>query len=148
MIITIVTPTLNGEEFLPACIESVRGQLAPGVAIEHVIVDGGSTDGTLELAEQAGCTIVGGKDTGIFDAANKGYRAASGDVFGFLGCDDQLLPGSAAAIAGWYHERDTEWAVGALRWIDASGRWLGDIQSKKAVDSTPTNDAVIRIREL
>ena len=50
MIVTIVTPTLNAVDFLKECIESARRNATRGIEIEHVIVDGGSTDGTVELA--------------------------------------------------------------------------------------------------
>ena len=68
MIVTIVTPTLNAVEYLKECIESARRNTTRGIEIEHVIVDGGSADGTVELARSYGLKVMQGKDSGIFDA--------------------------------------------------------------------------------
>jgi len=68
VIVTVVTPTLNGIEFLKECMESVRQQESRRVSVEHVIVDAGSVDGTVELAESYGLRVMKGKARGIFDA--------------------------------------------------------------------------------
>ena len=70
--ITVVTPSLNGIRYFNECIESVRAQQSNHVDVEHIIVDGGSTNGTVELARQRGCTVMVGKDDGLFDAHNRG----------------------------------------------------------------------------
>ena len=127
MRISIVTPTLNAARFLDNCARSVSLERSADVEIEHLIVDGGSTDQTLDIARNYGCAIVQGHDDGIFDAANRGYEAASGEVVGFLGADDELATGAARTIRDWFEKRDTEWAVGSLRWIDGEGKSLGDI---------------------
>lgn len=95
MILTIVTPTLNAVDYLKECIESARRNATRGIEIEHVIVDGGSTDGTVELARSYGLRVMQGKDSGIFDAINKGSFNSSGELLGFLGADDVMLPGAA-----------------------------------------------------
>src|SRR5262245_15085264 len=66
MIVTVVTPTLNAIEYLAECIESVKRNNSALVEVEHVIVDGGSSDGTVELAQKNGLRILTGKDRGIF----------------------------------------------------------------------------------
>jgi glycosyltransferase involved in cell wall biosynthesis len=90
--ITIVTVVRNGERTLAACLDSVARQRHPEV--EHVVVDGASTDRTLEIIrqrERAGLRWTSEPDAGIYDAMNKAVRLATGDFFLFLGADDVLL---------------------------------------------------------
>jgi glycosyltransferase len=92
--VSIVTVTFNSAATLGDTLASVAGQSYPSV--EHVLVDGGSTDGTVELiraAEQAAPGRVrwlSEPDEGIYDAMNKGIALASGDVIGILNSDDFL----------------------------------------------------------
>ncbi len=125
MIVTIVTPTLNAVKYLKECIESVRGNESDDIKVEHVIVDGGSTDGTVELCESYGLRIIQGKDKGIFDAINKGSFNSSGELIGCLGADDVLLDGSLAEIVKSYRQSGKRWVVGGIRWIDEFGNVLG-----------------------
>jgi glycosyltransferase involved in cell wall biosynthesis len=127
MILTIVTPTLNAVGYLKECIESARRNATREVEIEHVIVDGGSTDGTVELARSYGLRVMQGKDSGIFDAINKGSFNSSGELLGFLGADDVMLPGAAAGVVDAYRKGRRRWVVGAIRWIDSNGRSLGGL---------------------
>ncbi len=87
MRISIVTPTLNRAHFLAQAIESV---LAQGDAdVEHIIVDGMSTDGTVELlARHPHLRVIREPDGGLYDALNKGLRAATGEWIGWLNSDD------------------------------------------------------------
>jgi glycosyltransferase involved in cell wall biosynthesis len=55
VLISVVTPTLNAIYYLRDCIESVRIQQTPNVQVEHIVVDGGSSDGTVEFARSRGC---------------------------------------------------------------------------------------------
>jgi len=127
MIISIVTPTLNAARYLPECIDSVRRNCGPGIEAEHVIVDGGSTDGTLEIAHRFGVRVLTGKDSGIFDAVNKGSLQSSGELIGFLGGDDLLLDGALARVAQVYRDTGRRWIVGGIRWVDEDGRSLGNL---------------------
>jgi glycosyltransferase involved in cell wall biosynthesis len=127
MLITVVTPTLNAIRYLPECIESTRIQEGPDVHVEHIVVDGGSTDGTVELARSQGCVVMTGKDDGIFDAINKGSFNSNGMLLGFLGADDLLLPGALAAVARHYEASGHRWVTGGGRWLDGEGRPRGDI---------------------
>src|SRR5271157_5126769 len=107
--------------YLDECIESVKIQRSENVDIEHMIVDGGSTDGTLEFARQQGCTVMTGKDDGIFDAINRGSFAAQGELLGCLGCDDILLPGALEQVAQTYERSGRHWVGGGVRWLDSRG---------------------------
>jgi glycosyltransferase involved in cell wall biosynthesis len=128
MIISVVTPTLNSARWIEACAGSVRMQAGPGVDVEHVVIDGGSSDDTVELARRAGCRVVGdGDDEGIFDAVNKGTRASTGQLVGFLGADDVLMPGALDAIARRYVSSGRRWVTGSYQWTDGLLRPLGTI---------------------
>lgn len=94
-LVSIVTPSLNQAHYLRQAIESVQTQTYP--RIEHIIVDGGSTDGTLEvLAEYEGVRWVSEPDRGQSHALNKGVSLGSGEILGWLNADDTYEP---AAIA-------------------------------------------------
>lgn len=91
--VTVVTVVYNGAEYIERAIDSVAGQSYPN--IEYIIVDGGSTDGTLDILERRKADItryISEPDKGIYDAMNKGIALATGDWIYFLGCDDFLYP--------------------------------------------------------
>jgi hypothetical protein len=137
MLVTVVTPSFNGIEYLRDCIASTRSQEGPNVQVEHMIVDGGSTDGTVELARELGCTVMTGKDEGIFDAINKGSFAGRGELLGFLGCDDMLLPGALDAVVRSYREGGRRWVVGGIRWTDGDGVSRGDLAAPPSWMTVP-----------
>jgi glycosyltransferase involved in cell wall biosynthesis len=84
---SIVVPTLDRKRMLLSAIESVRAQSWPSVEI--IVVDGGSTDGTIEaIATQSDICLLKGPDKGVYDAFNKGIAQASGDIVGVLNSDD------------------------------------------------------------
>ncbi len=100
--ISVVTATLNRRDFLPRCIESVAAQSYADK--EHVIIDGGSTDGTVEIlreyaAEYPHIRWISEPDDGLSQALNKGLALASGDAVGVLGDDDYYLPGALERVA-------------------------------------------------
>lgn len=89
MKISIITVVFNGIGTLKTCLESVLGQSYPDV--EYLVIDGGSTDGTVELVRSYGSRIAvfrSEPDNGIYDAMNKGLALATGDVVGILNADD------------------------------------------------------------
>jgi glycosyltransferase involved in cell wall biosynthesis len=89
MEITIVTPCFNSIRWIDLCLRSVRHVLQ-GRDYEHIVVDGGSTDGTLEfLQKQKDIRLIGGPDKGMYDALNKGMAAARGRFLGHLNADEQ-----------------------------------------------------------
>ena len=95
---SIITPTFNRRDMLAEALDSVSRQDWPEV--EHIVVDGGSTDGTLELvAGRPTLRLIGGPDQGVYDALNKGIAAATGDVVCFLNSDDVFEPGALKAAA-------------------------------------------------
>lgn len=89
MKISIITTTYNSASTIKDTLESVNSQNYS--IIEHIIVDGGSKDNTLSLVERYGksvSTVISEPDKGIYDAMNKGIKAATGDVIGMLNSDD------------------------------------------------------------
>jgi len=98
--ITIVTPSFNQGAFVEESIRSVLLQAYPD--LELIVVDGGSTDGSVEATRKyspwIAHWIVEG-DTGPADALNKGFRLATGEILGFLNADDFLLPACLAGVA-------------------------------------------------
>ncbi len=89
MKISIVTVCLNAADTIRDAVESVAAQSHP--EIEHIVIDGGSTDGTLDLLKSSNGRIsrlVSEKDEGLYDAMNKGAGLCTGEVIGFLNADD------------------------------------------------------------
>jgi glycosyltransferase involved in cell wall biosynthesis len=118
---TIVTPCLNGAATLQEALDSVRNQDYPG-EVEHVVVDGGSTDGTLEILDAAGVRYSSEPDRGLSDAVNKGIRMARGDVIGWLNADDVYLPGALARVGKALADSpEALWATGPCLIMGADG---------------------------
>jgi glycosyltransferase involved in cell wall biosynthesis len=93
MKISVITASFNRKEFIGAAIESVLAQSYPD--FEHWIIDGGSSDGTLEfLSQYPHLKVLSEPDGGVYDAWNKGVARATGAVVGFLNTDDQYTPGT------------------------------------------------------
>ena len=93
-LISVITVAYNAAEHIIDCIESVKDQ--PFKNIEHIIIDGASTDGTLDILNAHENDITywrSEKDNGIYDAMNKAVKYARGQWLLFLGADDKLLPG-------------------------------------------------------
>jgi len=93
--LSVITPVFNGIRFIEFCIRNVIEQNCPDA--EHIIVDGGSTDGSVEVirryaAEYPHIRWVSGQDRGQSDAMNKGIGMASGKILGFLNVDDYYEP--------------------------------------------------------
>src|SRR3989304_7517098 len=89
MKVSIITSVFNNKEFIEDCIKSVLKQTYNNV--EYIIIDGGSTDGTIDVIKKYKDTIskwISESDRGIYDALNKGIKLASGDIIGFLHADD------------------------------------------------------------
>ena len=89
MKISIITVVLNAATTVEDTLRSVASQTYP--EIEHIVVDGGSTDGTLEIIQRHRdriATLISEPDRGIYDAMNKGIAVATGDIIGTLNADD------------------------------------------------------------
>ena len=98
--ISIVTPSFNMLPFLKRCAASVRDQ---GVNLEHIVVDGGSSDGTPTwLTGETGILSVSEKDKGMYNALNKAIRRSTAEIVGHLNCDEQYLPGTLRRVLDYF----------------------------------------------
>jgi glycosyltransferase involved in cell wall biosynthesis len=111
--VTVLTPTLNAERFLPDCLGSLRAQTLPRDCIEHLVLDGESRDGTVGLARAAGATVSVAKDSSLYEAMNRGVRLATGDVIGWLNADDVYTPDALEQVVRTFERTPaTEVVVG------------------------------------
>ncbi|HUX85033.1 MAG TPA: glycosyltransferase family 2 protein [Chitinophagaceae bacterium] len=124
-LISIITVCFNARRHIEALLDNVALQTYP--ALEHILVDGGSTDGTLEIIRnrmaQVG-TLISEPDQGLYDAMNKGMAAARGEYLFFLNADDELespdtLERALAQMPG------ADGYYGEVMFMDGSGKPLG-----------------------
>lgn len=123
MRISIVTISFNQAKFLPAAISSVIQQ--ERCDLEYIVVDPGSTDGSLEIIRQFANKInnvILDPDEGPADGLNKGFANASGEIFGFLNSDDLLEPGALASVVQFFKFNPDIDVVSGHSWIiDSNG---------------------------
>lgn len=97
--VSIITPSLNSEKFIEHNLKSVHLQHGDNFSIEQIIIDGGSTDRTIDIIKSfkeqydADITIIQGQDRNMYDAINKGLKMMKGDVWACLNTDDQYNQG-------------------------------------------------------
>lgn len=120
--LSVITPSYNSAEFLEEAILSVSRQ--SDVTTEHIVVDGGSTDGTLKLLQHhTQVQWTSERDRGQSDAINKGFLKASGDLMGWLNADDYYLPGGLAAISQAAQEHpEADVIYGDCVFVDQEGK--------------------------
>ncbi len=121
--ISIITPSYNQGEFIGQTIESVLSQGYPD--LELIVVDGGSTDGTLEILKSYGDRLAwtSEKDRGQSHAINKGMRRATGEIVAFLNSDDLYEPGALSAVGRFFAAHpQAAWLTGKCHTVDAQGR--------------------------
>lgn len=122
----VVTPTLNAERYLQETLDSVWGQRGTLVEIDHLIVDGGSTDRTAEMSAESRSRFVSSHDGGMYEAINTGMSLVRGDILGYINGDDEIAPGAFGRIAQAFEARpDVQWLCGRVEYIDGSGEVLG-----------------------
>lgn len=126
-LVTIVTPSYNQANFLEATIRSVLEQDYP--RIEHFIIDGGSTDGSLDIIMKYASRLAGWvseKDKGQTDAINKGFARATGEILAWLNSDDTYEPGAVgAAVEALRGRPEVGMVYGEANYIDENGRVIG-----------------------
>lgn len=117
---TIITPSLNYGRFLSECLESVAAQ--GSVTLEHLVIDGGSTDESAEVAARfAHATWLCEKDCGMSDAINKGFDIARGDWVMWLNADDKLKPGILLVVGEILRKSAGDVVYGNFDFVDHSG---------------------------
>jgi len=124
MTFSIITPSFRNSAWLKLCIASVADQ--QGVEFEHIVQDSCSDDGTQEwLGKDRRVKAFIEKDFGMYDAVNRGFRHASGDILAYLNCDEQYLPGALAAVRKFFEENPAVEVVLADSIItDGDGNYL------------------------
>ena len=125
-LVSIVTPNFNMAEFLEETILSVLNQ--DYLHIEYIVIDGGSTDGSIDVIRKYEDRItywVSEKDSGAAEAINKGWRRSTGELLWMLPSDDVLPPGSISSTVKYLHENpDIDFVYGDCYVIDAESRVL------------------------
>ena len=144
MLISIITPVKNGASYLEETLESVLSQNYP--FIEHVIVDGGSTDRTPEIVHQFDrrypnkIKMVCGPDHGACDGLNRGWRIAKGDVLGWLGADDRFLPNAIRTVADFFKANPNKhFMYGGCEIINDKGDYIGRFATREFSLDTALN---------
>lgn len=103
MLISVITPSFNSGDFIERAIKSVMEQDYPHW--EHIIIDGGSKDGTLEILKKyQHLSWISEPDNGQADAMNKGFNRSKGDIIVYLNADDYFLPGAFSVVAAKFNE--------------------------------------------
>lgn len=129
---SIITITLNSEKYLSETIESVLTQEYP--LKEHIIIDGGSTDGTLDIIKSYGDAVrfISEPDSGISDAMNKGIFMSKGDVVAHLHSDDRYAPGTLSKVGeAFLANEGIKWLCGSGGFIDEKGESIKPIRFKR-----------------
>lgn len=109
-LVSILTPSYNSAAFIEETIQSVKSQDYPN--IEHIVVDGGSADGTVEILEgYPNVKWLSEPDNGQSDALNKAFALSQGDIIGWLNADDLYEPGAVAAVIEYFVQHPDTYVV-------------------------------------
>ena len=121
---SIITPSFRSSSWLKLCIASVADQ--EGVGFEHIVQDSCSDDGTQDwLPHDRRVRAFIEKDNGMYDAVNRGYRRASGDILAYLNCDEQYLPGALKTVHDFFAARPKiEVALAGSIVTDGEGKYI------------------------
>lgn len=127
-LVSIVTPSYNGGHFIEETILSIKNQTYP--RIEHIIVDGGSTDNTLDIIKKYEGTYnmkwVSEPDKGQSDAINKGWKMAGGEILAYLNADDTYMPWAVETAVRFFSENpDIGMVYGDCNEINEHGEVTG-----------------------
>lgn len=132
--LTIVTPSFNSSKYISETIESVINQRG-NFDIEYILVDGKSTDGTIDIIKKyknlldkglwnikcanISMKVICEKDKGVYDAINKGFNIATGDIFAYINSDDIYLPGAFLSVIKILNKnKKIEWIKGITSYIN------------------------------
>lgn len=122
-LVSIVTPSFNAGDFIEPALQSLLGQNYPH--LECLVIDGGSTDTTLEILQryQPAITWLSEPDNGQADAINKGFKRAQGEIIGWLNADDFYQPGTiSAAVTYLLAHPEIDLVYGNFNLVNAAGQ--------------------------
>jgi len=128
VLVSVVTPSFNQARFLEFTLQSVLGQnYSP---LEYIVVDGGSTDGSLDIIRKYESRLawwISESDLGQADAINKGFGKANGDILAWLNSDDTYLPGAIEEAVHFFEGHpEVGMVYGSAHYIDGDGRVVAD----------------------
>ncbi len=122
-LISIITPAFRSASTLEECLLSVKNQ---GDFIEHIVIDGGSSDGTIELLKKYENSYnlkwLSEPDKGITDAMNKGFNLAQGEIVAWLDADNYYQPGIISEVANIFVTNNSDIVYGNINFIDKYGQ--------------------------
>jgi glycosyltransferase involved in cell wall biosynthesis len=131
--ISIVTPVFNQVNFIEDTIRSVIEQDYSN--LEYIVIDGGSTDGTLDIIKKYDSAIsfwLSEKDSGMYNALNKGFKRSTGEIMCWINSDDILLPGALFNMARLFNDLPkVNWIQGINSFIDLEGKVIDVTIAKK-----------------
>lgn len=132
-LVSIVTPSFNHMKYIEATMQSVLTQ--DYLNIEYIVVDGGSSDGTVDVVKKYENKItwwVSEKDKGQTDAINKGFARATGDILAWINSDDTYEPGAISAAVNYLQEQpEVGMVYGDCNFINENGKVIGRFNSSQ-----------------
>lgn len=141
MKVSIITPSLNSEKFIEYNLKSVHIHQNGDFSVEQIIVDGGSTDQTIDITESfkerhdADITIIQDKDKSMYDAINKGLKIMNGDIWACLNTDDLYNPRIIPLVIEEFKRHpEIDVVYGYLDRIDENGNFLVTSYLPKKID--------------
>jgi len=136
-LVSVITVTYNAKSYLEQTIQSVFAQTYPH--IEYIIIDGASTDGTLDIIKRHEKKIafwVSEKDNGIYDAMNKGIRAANGELIGIINASDYYEPDTISEVVKAYlQHQDVGIFHGNINMLNMDGSFFKHKTAAKDVNN-------------
>jgi hypothetical protein len=131
--ISVVTPSFRQAAWLRLCAASVADQRAPGLEVEHIVQDALSGPEVAEaLRPFPAVRLISEKDEGMYDAINRGWARARGDILCWLNCDEQYLPGTLEMVAAYFSDHpETDVLFSDAFIVDGEGAYVCSRQVMK-----------------
>lgn len=141
---SIITPSYNHAAYIEQTILSVESQA--GVETEHIVIDGGSNDGTIDVLKRyPHLTWISEPDNGQADALNKGLRLAAGDIVGWINSDDYYEGATFGSVAAHFEDPTIMWVIGNLAYVfDATQEVVKDSSPEVTYQRLINNPDIVR----
>jgi glycosyltransferase involved in cell wall biosynthesis len=129
----LVRPTLNSERNFEETLRSVWRQRSGQIDVDHVVVEGGSIDGTIEIASRFSSRTGAASESGTYKAINRGLDLIRGDIVGYINTDDEIAQNARPAVVCAFSRRsDDQWLCGRVEHADASGGVIARMEPVRA----------------